>query len=94
MTKEGPLSVLLDAYTVQFLIEGRIISVRYYFTEEDQLTRVRGAEIRAALVYAHRDVAHGRLGAPAPRNARVWMHGLGVDGAFLAPHFARTAAWP
>jgi glycosyltransferase involved in cell wall biosynthesis len=54
--------------------------VRYYFTEEDHLTRVRGVEIRAALVHARHDVIHGRPGAPAPRDAEVWMHGLGIDG--------------
>jgi hypothetical protein len=54
--------------------------LRYYFTEEDQTTRERGAEIRAALVHACHDVVHGRLGAPAPRDAQVWLHGLGAAG--------------
>ena len=55
--------------------------MRYYFTEEDHLTRVRGSEIRAALVHARHDVFHGRLGEPPPPDAEVWLHGLGVDGA-------------
>jgi hypothetical protein len=54
--------------------------MRYHFTEEDQLTRVRGADIRAALVHAHQGVTHGRPGDPAPRGTDVWLHGLGVDG--------------
>jgi Glycosyl transferases group 1 len=53
--------------------------VRYYFTEEDELTRVRGAEIRAALVHARHEVVHGRPDTAAPRDAQVWLHGLGWD---------------
>lgn len=54
--------------------------MRYFFTEEDELTRVRGAEIRAALVYAHHKVAHGHVGDIAPPGTDVWMYGLGADG--------------
>jgi hypothetical protein len=57
-----------------------VTAVRYYFTEEDQLTRVRGAAIRAALVHARHEVVHGTPGAPAPADAHVWLHGLGWDG--------------
>jgi hypothetical protein len=55
--------------------------VRFFFTEEDHLTRVRGSEIRAALVHAHQDVVHGRLGDAAPVGIDVWLHGMGVHGA-------------
>jgi hypothetical protein len=55
--------------------------MRCYFTEEDHVTRVRGSEIRAALVHAHHDVVHGGLGEPAPAGTDVWFHGLGADGA-------------
>lgn len=55
--------------------------MRFYFTEEDHLTRVRGSEIRAALVHAHHDVVHGRLGDAIPVGIDLWLHGLGVHGA-------------
>lgn len=55
--------------------------MHYYFTEEDQVTGVRSAEIRAALVHARHHVVRGSLGDPAPRDAQVWLHGLGVPGA-------------
>jgi hypothetical protein len=55
--------------------------VRFFFTEEDKLTRVRGADIRAALVHAGHEVVHGRVGQAAPAGIDVWMHGLGVAGA-------------
>jgi hypothetical protein len=55
--------------------------MRFYFTDEDQLTRVRGHEIRAALVHAHHEVRRGKPGEPAPPDADVWFHGLGVHGA-------------
>jgi hypothetical protein len=54
--------------------------MRCYFTEEDELTRVRGGEIRAALVHAHHRVRHGAPGEPAPPDTDVWFHGLGVHG--------------
>jgi hypothetical protein len=54
--------------------------MRCYFTEEDQLTRERGSEIRAALVHAHHQVRRGDLGLPAPPDTDVWFHGLGVHG--------------
>jgi glycosyl transferase family 1 len=55
--------------------------MRCYFTEEDQLTRVRGNEIRAALVHAHHQVRRGNPAEPAPPDTDVWFHGLGVHGA-------------
>lgn len=55
--------------------------MRFYFTEEDHLTRVRGSEIRAALVHAHHEVIHGSSGDAAPPGVDVWLHGLGVHGA-------------
>lgn len=55
--------------------------MRCYFTDEDELTRVRGREIRAALVHAGHVVRRGRLGEPAPPDTEVWFHGLGVHGA-------------
>jgi glycosyltransferase involved in cell wall biosynthesis len=55
--------------------------MRCYFTEEDQLTRVRGSEIRAALVHAHHQVRRGKPGEPPPPDTDVWFHGLGVHGA-------------
>jgi hypothetical protein len=54
--------------------------MRFYFTDEDRLTRVRGSEIRAALAYARHQVQRGRPGEPAPPDADVWFHGLGVHG--------------
>ena len=55
--------------------------MRCYFTDEDKLTRVRGSEIRAALVHAHHQVRRGKAGQPAPPDTDVWFHGLGVHGA-------------
>ena len=55
--------------------------MRYFFSEEDHLTRVRGAEIRAALVHAGHEVVHAGMGQVAPAGTDVWMHGLGVAGA-------------
>ncbi len=55
--------------------------MRLYFTEEDQLTRVRGHEIRAALVHAGHQVRRGKPGEPPPPGTDVWFHGLGVHGA-------------
>ncbi|HEU5294390.1 MAG TPA: glycosyltransferase [Burkholderiaceae bacterium] len=53
--------------------------MRFFFTEEDDHTRIRGADIRSALVAARHDVLHGRHGDAAPAATDVWMHGLGVD---------------
>jgi hypothetical protein len=50
----------------------------YYFTEDDSLTRVRGADIRAALVYAGHKVVKGRPRASS--HGDIWLHGLGYDG--------------
>ncbi|HET7544661.1 MAG TPA: glycosyltransferase [Polyangiaceae bacterium] len=55
--------------------------MRFFFTEEDHLTRVRGSEIRAALVHARHFVVRGRVGDAPPPDTDVWMYGLGVDGA-------------
>jgi hypothetical protein len=65
--------------------------MRYFFTEEDKLTDVRGAEIRAALVHAHHDVERGRIGEPAPPGVDVWMYGMGADGGPpLGDHIVRS----
>ena len=53
--------------------------MRFFFTEEDEHTRIRGSEIRSALVAARHQVRHGRPGNVAPAGTDVWMHGLGVD---------------
>lgn len=54
--------------------------MRFFFSEEDRLTRVRGSEIRAALVHARHVVVHGGVEEAAPPGTDVWMYGLGVDG--------------
>src|SRR5690348_4510869 len=59
--------------------------MRYFFTEEDDLTRTRASEIRAALVHAHHDVIRGKPGDPAPAGTDVWMYGLGHDGRYTLP---------
>lgn len=65
--------------------------MKYFFTEEDQLTDVRGAEIRAALVHAHHEVERGRLGEAAPPGVDVWMYGMGADGGPpLGDHIVRS----
>src|SRR5262245_18579497 len=53
--------------------------MRIFFTGEDDHTRIRGADIRSALVAAHHEVLHGQPGDSAPAGTDVWMHGLGVD---------------
>src|SRR5262245_19546746 len=53
--------------------------MRFFFTEEDDQTRIRGADIRTALVAARHEVRHGRPGEAAAQGTDVWMHGLGVD---------------
>ena len=55
--------------------------MRFFFTEEDHLTRVRGSEIRAALIHAGHEVQRGNPGQVAPAGVDVWMYGLGVAGA-------------
>jgi len=55
--------------------------MRFFFTEEDHLTQVRGSEIRAALVHARHLVVRGRVGDTPPPGTDVWMYGMGVDGA-------------
>lgn len=65
--------------------------MRFFFTEEDQLTRVRGRDIRAALVHAGHEVVHGTMGQSAPLGSDVWMHGLGVAGA---PSLERAVTGP
>jgi hypothetical protein len=55
--------------------------MRFFFSEEDHLTKVRGSEIRAALVHARHVVVRGRAGDVPPPGTDVWMYGLGVDGA-------------
>jgi hypothetical protein len=55
--------------------------MRFYFTEEDHPTRVRAADIRAALVHARHEVVHGRVGDPPRASTDVWMHGIGVEGS-------------
>lgn len=54
--------------------------MRLYFTEEDEHTRIRAVEIRAALVHARHDVVHGTPDAPPPPGTDVWFHGLGAYG--------------
>jgi hypothetical protein len=55
--------------------------MRFFFTEEDEHTRIRAGDIRAALVAARHEVQHGQQGEAAPMGSDVWMHGLGI-----APH--------
>jgi len=55
--------------------------MRFYFTEEDRPTEIRGRDIRAALVHAHHRVMHGRPLAPVPAKVDVWMHGIGIAGS-------------
>src|SRR6478672_11833321 len=55
--------------------------MRFFFSEEDKLTRVRGSEIRAALVHARHIVIRSRGDDTPPPDTDVWMYGLGVDGA-------------
>ena len=54
--------------------------MRFFFTEEDHPTSVRGSEIRMALKVAHHEVIHGAQGETPPPRTDVWMYGLGVDG--------------
>jgi hypothetical protein len=70
--------------------------MRFFFTEEDDITRIRATDLRSALVHARHEVIHGRPGQAAPAECDVWMHGLGVQtkkpidpalvGALLATH--------
>ncbi len=53
--------------------------MRFYFTEEDGQTRIRGSEIRAALVHAGHELVHGTPGVPAPAGTDLWFHGLGIE---------------
>lgn len=55
--------------------------MRFFFTEEDDITRVRATDLRSALVHARHDVEHGRPGQSAPAGTDVWLHGLGVHSA-------------
>lgn len=70
--------------------EGRYVvapPMRFFFTEEDRLTAVRGHEIRAALVHAGHHVCRGKPGGLPPAGTDVWFHGMGVHGApALDPH--------
>jgi len=59
--------------------------MRFFFTEEDELTRTRATDIRSVLVAARHDVCHGQPGATAPPATDVWMHGLGIDTARPLP---------
>ena len=52
--------------------------MRFFFTEEDDHTRIRAGDIRAALVAARHHVQHGEPGDVAPAGTDVWMHGLGI----------------
>jgi hypothetical protein len=51
--------------------------VHYFFTEEDEQTRIRANDVRAALVHAGHRVTHGQPGDAPPRDADAWMTGLG-----------------
>jgi len=53
--------------------------MRFYFTEEDRLTRVRARDVRASLVRRHHTVLHGNQGDPPPKDADVWFVGMGWD---------------
>jgi len=53
--------------------------MRFFFTEEDELARIRGTDIRSALVAARHEVIHGGPGDVAPVGTDVWMHGLRGD---------------
>ncbi len=55
--------------------------MRFFCTDEDKLTLVRGSEIRAALVYARHEVVRGDIGVAAPADTDVWIYGMGVAGA-------------
>jgi glycosyl transferase family 1 len=52
--------------------------MRFFFTEEDDLTRIRATDLRRALVHARHEVVHGAPGERAPPGTDVWMHGLGA----------------
>jgi hypothetical protein len=52
---------------------------RFFFTEEDDQTRIRATDIRSALVAARHQVWHGKPGEVAPPDTDVWMHGLGLE---------------
>jgi hypothetical protein len=54
--------------------------MRFFFSEEDELTRNRGREIRSALVHARHEVVRGRPGEAAPVGTDVWLYGMGVHG--------------
>ena len=60
--------------------------MRFFFTEEDELTRTRAGDIRSALVAARHVVRHGGPGDTPPPGTEVWMHGLGVDTARPLDH--------
>lgn len=51
--------------------------MHYFFTEEDDQTRIRATDVRAALVHAGHRVTHGKPGNRPPPDADVWMSGLG-----------------
>jgi len=53
--------------------------MRFFFTEEDELARIRATDIRSALVAARHEVIHGGPGDVAPVGTDVWMHGLRGD---------------
>ncbi len=53
--------------------------MRFFFTEEDEHTRIRATDIRSALVAARHQVRHGKPGEVAPPGTDVWMHGLGLE---------------
>src|SRR6185503_3485505 len=54
-------------------------TMRFFFTAEDDITRVRATDLRSALVHGRHDVIHGGPGQAAPAGCDVWMHGLGVQ---------------
>jgi hypothetical protein len=53
--------------------------MRFFFTEEDDLTRIRATDLRRALAHAGHEMVHGQAGQAAPAGCDVWMHGLGVQ---------------
>ena len=54
--------------------------MRFHFTEEDEPTRVRAADMRAALAAHHHEVTHAGMRDAPPSDASVWLHGLGWNG--------------